>query len=261
MNVVSSPIRGRASLLQRNSLRYLWSMVIVVVATALLSVVLHAIGLEVANIALGYIVAVLLAAITYGLGPGVLSSILAFLAYNFFFVPPTLTFTVANRQDLIRLFLFLGVAVVTSSIAANARTRAREAQQRAEIQETLYDLSQAISAEVDADTILPTIAQRIITLLPVDGCTIQILDGKSTHADVSAGNVGNVGTAVVTPLRAGERTIGLIRVWEHPPYLLNVEARRLLDALARQAALAVERSRLAAEATRLEIVAESDRTK
>jgi two-component system sensor histidine kinase KdpD len=58
-----------------------------------------------------------------------------------------------------------------------------------------------------------------------------------------------------------DRTLGVVRVWERPQAPFDQEARRLLDALARQAALAVERTRLVAEATRLQLVAESDRLK
>ncbi len=242
------------------ALRYGLSIAIVVLATALLLLIRVGIGLEVANISLGYIVAVLLAAITYGLGAGVVASVAAFLAYNFFFVEPLYEFTVANRQDVTRLVLFLVVAIITSSIAARARSQAQQARHRAEVQEALYELSQMISIEVEAAAILPIIAQQIVRLLGVDGCMIVLFEG-GVPGTTTAGNAGSEGTAVVTPLRIGDRTLGMVRVWERPAQIAGPEARRLLDTLARQAALAVERTRLADEATRLQIVAESDRTK
>ncbi len=244
--------------------RWLWSTLIVALTTVVLHLIRRSIGLEVANVSLGYIVAVLLAAISFGLGPGVLASALAFIAYNFFFVHPLHTFSVAHPQDLIRLLLFLGVAIVTSSVAARSRARAEEARHRAQAQEALYALSQAISTEVAVEAILPAIAEQITTLLHADGCMILLSNGDTgdtLQPAVTVGRTGSAGGEVVTPLRVGERTLGLIRVWEHPQAPFNLEARRLLDALARQAALAVERTRLVAEATRLQLVAESDRLK
>lgn len=240
---------------------WLWSGLIVALTTLVLHLVRRSIGLEVANVSLGYIVAVLLVAINYGLGPGVLASVLAFVAYNFFFVQPLHTFSVANPQDLIRLLFFLAVSIVTSSVAARSRARAEEARHRAQAQEALYSLSQAISTEVAVEAILPTIADQITTLLHTDGCMILLSSGDTLRPAVTVGQIGSEGEAVVSPLRVGDRTLGVVRVWKHPQAPFNLEARRLLDALVRQAALAVERTRLVAEATQLQLVAESDRLK
>ncbi|MBV9791827.1 MAG: DUF4118 domain-containing protein [Chloroflexi bacterium] len=240
---------------------YVWSCGIVVLTTALLFVVQHTVGLQVANISLGYIVAVLLAAISYGLGPGVVASFLAFVSYNFWFVPPLYTFSVANPQDLFRLFLFLIVAVLTSSIAARSRSRTEEAQRRARIQEALYRLSQTISAAVEVQAILPIIAQQIARLLPIQGCSIQVLDRDVPPLTTQAGTIGSDGTAIVAPLRVGLRTLGVVRVWERAELPLDADARQLLETLAQQAALAVERARLVDETTALQLVAESERLK
>ena len=242
-------------------LRWLCSALIVVLTTMALQFIRHSIGLEVANVSLGYIVAVLLIAITYGLGPGVLASVLAFVAYIYFFVPPLHTFSVATSQDLIRLFLFLGVAIVTSSIAARSRSRAEEARHRAQIQEALYGLSQAISTEVAAEAILPVIAEQIMALLHAAGCVILLSSGNTLRPAVTVGQIGRDDDAVVNPLRVGDRTLGMVRVWEQAQVPFTDDAHRLLDALVRQAALAVERTRLVAEATQLQVVMESDRLK
>lgn len=241
--------------------RWLWPTLLVALTTVVLQLIQRTIGLEVANVSLGYIVAVLMVAIGNGLGPGILASALAFFAYNFFFVPPLHTFAVANPQNLIRLFLFLGVAMVTSSIAARARARAEEARHRAQVQEALYELSQTISMEVEEAAILQAIAKQIITLLRADGCTILLSNGDSVQPVVSVGALGSEGEAVGSPLLVAGRTLGVVHVWEQPHAPFTQEERRLLDALARQAGLAVERTRLVAEATQLQIVAESDRLK
>src|SRR3954470_22629241 len=72
--------------------------------------------LEQVTIALGYLLGVLLMATTAGLGPGILTSLLCFLAFNFFFVAPRFTFHVDTAQDVARLATFLTVAVIASSL-------------------------------------------------------------------------------------------------------------------------------------------------
>ncbi len=119
------------------ALPYIASVVLVAGGTAMFAAIQWAFGLEVSNISLCYIVIVLLVAVNYGLGSAILASVLSFIAYNFFFVPPLFTLSVSNSQNLIRLFLFLGIAVITSSVAAASRARAEEARYRARIQQAL----------------------------------------------------------------------------------------------------------------------------
>ena len=79
-------------------------------------------SLHQANIALLYLLVVLICATTIGLGPAMLASVLAFLGFNYFFVAPLHTFTVADSQDVVRLLTFLVVAVIASSLAGRARS-------------------------------------------------------------------------------------------------------------------------------------------
>ena len=64
-----------------------------------------------------YLLVVLVSATTVGLVPAIVASLLAFLAFNFFFVPPLHTLAVSSSQDLVRLLTFLAVAVITSTLA------------------------------------------------------------------------------------------------------------------------------------------------
>jgi two-component system, OmpR family, sensor histidine kinase KdpD len=114
----------------RGALRpYLLSVVSVAVATLVMIYLIP--GMPETNIALLYLLVVLVGATTFGLGPGVLSSVLAFLAFNFFFVSPLHTFHVTDVQDVVRLFTFLIVAIIASSLAGRARIQADAAARRA----------------------------------------------------------------------------------------------------------------------------------
>src|SRR6185312_7096382 len=70
--------------------------------------------LAVSNIALAFLTAVMASAIAYGLWPSLLACLVSVLAYNFFFLPPLYTFTIADPENVVALFFFLIVAVIAS---------------------------------------------------------------------------------------------------------------------------------------------------
>lgn len=83
-----------------------------------------------ANISMLYLIAVLATATAFGSGPAVLAAVAAFLTFNWFFVHPVHTLTVAEPSEWVTLILFLVTAVVTGQLAAGQRRRADEAEQR-----------------------------------------------------------------------------------------------------------------------------------
>src|SRR3546814_17657191 len=72
-----------------------------------------------------YLVPVIVAATLYGLRPGLFASVAAALAFNFFFLHPLYTFTIAEPQSVLTVLILTGVAAVTSNLAGRLRTRAR----------------------------------------------------------------------------------------------------------------------------------------
>src|SRR5437660_7577451 len=114
-------VRGWASP-RRRSLGYLAALV----AVALVSVAIGAVlgRVRIANISMLYLFAVLAIAITFGRGPAVVASVAAFLTFDWFFVEPYHTFTVADPEEWISLLFFLLVAILTGQLAADQRRRA-----------------------------------------------------------------------------------------------------------------------------------------
>jgi two-component system sensor histidine kinase KdpD len=228
-----------------------------------LGIVLAGPAIETANIVLLYLLGVLAMATTCGLGPGVLTSLLSFLAFNFFFVAPRLTFHVDSAQDGVRLAVFLTVAIIVSSLSARARSAAERERRRATEITALYDLSQTISAQVDLDRILPAIAETTCRLLHVEACTILLYDAAgrlATHTSV--GQPDPRLQSINIPVRNGPTVLGILRVVERiPGGGLSQDDRRLLDVLAGQARLAVERARLVEQVAHAHALAESDRLK
>ena len=116
----------------------------------------HVLGLLVRlpNMSMIFLAAVLVCALRAGTRSAVIASVLSFLAYNFFFIPPLYTFTIAEPHEVFALFVFLLVAVLTGSLAGRARYQAAAMVRRAADLQSLYDFSRRISGEARADELL-----------------------------------------------------------------------------------------------------------
>jgi two-component system, OmpR family, sensor histidine kinase KdpD len=220
-------------------------------------------SLHQANIALLYLLVVLLCATTIGLGPAMLASLLAFLGFNFFFVVPLHTFTVAESQDVVRLLTFLAVAIIASSLAGRARAQADTAQRSATELATLYGLSQTISAEVATDRILHVVAQTTAHLLNVPVCAVLLYDNGRLTERASSGNPPPEPSRQIDAfLRIGPRVLGVLRVTQRAldDPLTHAEHERL-EMIASQVVLALERARLTEETNQARALAEAERMK
>jgi two-component system sensor histidine kinase KdpD len=240
---------------------YSWSIAIVAVVTSLLWFVQHHIDAE--NIALFYLVAVLLCAATAGRTPAVLAAMASFLTFKFFFVEPIFRFTIDNITDPWQLLSFLAAALIAGAITLHARQQAAVARQQARQMAILYDLSQSISAELDFERIAPLIVETSRQLLACPACQLLLCGNDGALAVcVARGSWPLHSQHATAPLRAGEQSLGLLRVaLPAEQTSLDPNQRQLLETLANQAALALQRSRLVQAAARAEALAQSDRLK
>ncbi len=117
--------------------------------------------LGISNIALVFLTAVLASAVTYGLWPSLLACLASVLAYNFFFLPPLYTFTIADPENVVALFFFAVVAVIASNLTARVRAQAFTARQRAKTTEELYLFARKLAGAVDLDDLLWATAFQI----------------------------------------------------------------------------------------------------
>lgn len=88
------------------------------------------IPLNATTIGFAYLLVVLVLASIWGFVEAALSSILATLLFNFFFLPPVGTFTIADPQNWVALFSFLATALIASRLSAKAQARALDLQPR-----------------------------------------------------------------------------------------------------------------------------------
>ncbi|HTP78253.1 MAG TPA: sensor histidine kinase KdpD [Rhizomicrobium sp.] len=258
----------------------------VMVAAALLVGLALQRTLGVSNVALVFLTAVLASAVTYGLWPALFASFIAMLAFNFFFLPPLYTFTIADPENVLALIVFLIVAVIASNLTGRVRLQALAARQRAKMTEDLYLFSRKLAGVVQLDDLLwataHQIAQmlmvRVVLLLPA-GETIEVRAGFPPEdmiddADLAAAkwtwqHAQPAGRGADTlpgakrlflPMKTGRGTVGVIGLdSDATGPILSPDQRRLLDALSDQAALAIERINLVADVDRTRLAAETER--
>lgn len=151
--------------------RYVGAVAGVGLVTAAVSVLLST--PPIAAVAMLYLVAVLAAAVSMGRGPAIVSALAAFLCFNWFFVEPLHRLTVADPRDLVVLFVFLLVAVVTGQLGASQRARAEEARSRERETTLLYELARSLG-ENALDQALPQIATQLRTHFEVAAVAIEV---------------------------------------------------------------------------------------
>jgi len=136
------------------------SLVVIVILTFLFSKLLP---VNATTVALVFVLAILAIATTWGLTEAILASVLAMMCFNFFFLPPVGTLTIADPQNWFALLAFLITAVVASHLSASVRRREREATARRNEVEKLYELSRAmmLTAEHKLAATLPSHIVRI----------------------------------------------------------------------------------------------------
>lgn len=190
-----------------------------------------------------YIFAVLPVAIVWGLAYAIPVSIGSMAAFNFLFLPPLYTFTLADSRNWFALAVFLVTAVVVSELAARSRRQARESALLARIATSLLEHG-SVSAELER------IATEAAQALQVEGARIEL--GSSPGAVA--------GPAESYPLSVAERRVGTIFL-ERPRQGSARARRRLLPALASLLGVAIDRERLAREALEAEALRRSDAMK
>ena len=242
--------------------------------------------LDVRSIALVFLMAVLTSAVTLGLWPALYVSVLSALAYNFFFLPPLYTLTIADPESVVALLFFLIVAVIASNLTGRVQRQAAAARERARMTEDLYLFAKKLAGTGTLDDVLWATAfqiasmlkVRVVLLLPEDG-TIAVKagyppDDTLVDADIAAAKWAwehnrAAGRGADTlpgakrlylPLRTGRMAVGVVGLDnDRQGPILTPEQQRLFDALADQAAVAIERIQLVADVDRAKLAVEADR--
>lgn len=161
--------------------RYLWDTLLAVGCTLAVTLLIYGAHLypRIPSISLIYLVVVLALASTRGLYPAVLTSLVAFLSFDFLLVPPLFTFSIGSPEEWLALFIFLCTAIITGQLAAALRLRAEQARARERETHILYELLRDLNNEEDLDHQLGVVARTVVDVFASRGvrdCMILLPD-------------------------------------------------------------------------------------
>jgi two-component system sensor histidine kinase KdpD len=219
---------------------------------AITAVYVYVVPAKPATIALSYLVSILFVATGWGIAESTVASLLAFGCFNFFFLQPVGTWTVADRQDWVALLAFLVTAIVASQLSGRARRRAQDAQARREDLERLYALSRALLLSEAGGAALDVITQRIAEAFGLQAVALydhrtgvvsrggpaELPAIEPTLVDITrrGTQVRDAEGALVMPLRLGGAPIGALAV------LGAALSDTVLQSIANLSAIALERA-------------------
>jgi two-component system sensor histidine kinase KdpD len=236
------------------------------------------------NMVMIYLLAVVIVALRLGLKPAILTAFLGVLAFDFFFVPPYLTFAVVDAEYIITFVALFAVGVIISSLVSKARDRADALREREAQTASLYYLSRDLAAAADMPSILDKIASNIEEALGAKLAVFLTLGVRleikktSNNLHVSANElavadwvfhnrqVAGRGTETLSsvdmfylPMQTSTNTIGVLGIqFADSAEYKSPQSRKLLDALAGQAAVAIERVQFASQAEQAQILQARD---
>src|SRR5665213_3619356 len=286
--VAAKSVRTAPSVNVRAWRDYAWSSLAVGLTIGIAWIFNAAMSHALGSIGMLFLVPVLLSAVTFGLRPALFTALLSALTYNFFFLPPLYTFTVADPNNLLSFTVLLFVAIIVGNLAARVRVQADIASARARITAELYSYAGKLAGIARLDDILWAAAFQIASMLktnvvillpdpvtgrpairagypPEDELDLQDLAAAGwcwDHATPAGRNPETfpVSKRLFLPMRTGFGLVGVIglhrfneKTWFTP------DDRRLLDALIDQTALAIERSQLVERVDEAQVHVEADK--
>ncbi|MCG2786671.1 MAG: sensor histidine kinase KdpD [Anaerolineae bacterium] len=259
---------------------YLSSIVLTVLAT----VVGHFLGREISptNLVMLYLLTVVMVAVFFGRGPSMLASLLGVLAFDFFFVPPFYTFAVNDTEYVLTFIGLFIVGVVVSALTVSAREQAQAAQRREADTALLYSLSRELAATDSLEAILKAVqghleadfgrdivfyifqagSMRAVTapdalyLQPGD-LEMGLVNWVFQHAEPAGAGTQTQPSAepYFIPLKTSKQTVGVLSLKPHDlSRFFDPDKTRILEAIANQAAQAVDRVLLAEQSRQMKLL-------
>ncbi|MBK9072221.1 MAG: sensor histidine kinase KdpD [Myxococcales bacterium] len=232
-----------------------------------------------------YFVGVLVAASAWGRGPAMLTAFLSVVAYDFFFVPPVHTFTVADGRYVLTFIMMFGLGLIVSELTSRLRRQEQAAVVREERTARLYATNRELSEVADATAASVVVAHAAAEIFAAsvliigEGENDEIVDIASyppnyalapkertvaqwslkQHKLAGLGtDTLNGATVICVPIGDPEHHAFTLVLEPHNRLPLRGEQREFLEAFVRQASIAFDRLRLADEARRAAIAAHTE---
>ena len=223
------------------------------------------------TVALTLLLAILLISTIWGLAVAIVTSVVAMLAFNFFFLPPVGTFTIADPQNWVALAAFLATSLIASQLSTRVRREAEESKRRRREVERLYVFSQQLLVSGNVITLLNAIPNHIVETFGV-GAAALYLDFKDKFYHSGAADhfsreemrratlgekplLDQTRSLSFVPVHMGRRPLGSLAI--SGPLL----SRETLEALGTLIAISFERARAVEELGKTEAAREGERLK
>ena len=221
------------------------------------------------TVALTFLLFVLLVSTFWGLSISVFTAVIATLAFNYYFLPPIGTFTIADPQNWVALFAFLVTAVIASELSTRAQREAANANERRRDVERLYAFSQQLLASDNVVALLNLLPKYMVEDFELKAAAVFLPERSNVYRSgpdtggldvvelkmVSARGEPRVDATrdvAVMPLRLGIRTVGSFGI------LGGRVSRTTLEAMSSLIAIAIERVRAVENLSRTEAARESE---
>ncbi len=225
--------------------------------------------LNATTVALMFLLGVLGISASWGLRQAVFMSVIATLAFNYFFLPPIGTFTISDPQNWVALFAFLVTAVTASELSERARRGAHAAIERRQELERLYAFSQLLLSSDNPAELLNLIPRYIVESFGIrsaaislysrsdvyrSGPTIDGLESRDLQLICLRGEprIDAVHQLAFMPLHMGTRVVGCMGVAG------SALSRQTLEAIGSLVAISVERAGAVEKLSRAEAARESE---
>ena len=224
------------------------------------------------TVGFAYLVAILVVATAWGLLEATVASVVALMCFNYFFLPPVGTFTIADPQNWVALFAFLATSITASQLSARAKRRTREALDRQQEMERLYAVSRAILLTDTSQPVAKQIAHQMAQIFQFPAAALYDRNSGEIHRagpedlpdiDDKLRETALQGTlfqdqasqVTVTAIRLGGEPIGSLAV--RGPLLSDTA----LQSLSNLVAIGLEKVRAQEAASRAEVARQSEELK
>jgi two-component system, OmpR family, sensor histidine kinase KdpD len=219
-----------------------------------------------------YLVAILMIATAWGIVESTIASVVAMLCFNYFFLPPVGTFTIADPQNWVALFAFLATSLTASQLSARTKRRTKEVMERQREMERLYSLSRGLLLTDVTQPMAKQIAQQIASAFEFPAVAlydrsngeiyragiVDVLEIETKLREAatrSASSHGSTPDVIIMPVRLGGHPIGSLAI--QGPELSDAALQSLLNLVA----IGLERTLAQQAINRAEVATRSEELK
>jgi two-component system, OmpR family, sensor histidine kinase KdpD len=233
--------------------------------------------------------AVAFVAVRFGRGPAIFASVLAVLAFDFFFVQPFLTFAVSDAQYVVTFGVMLVISLIISTLTSRLKHQVESSRLRERRTSSLYQLGKQLSSLYGGVFLVSAAAKKVAemcggevavylqqtsgppqlaygydTAIAKHSVSVSVAQWVIEHDQIAGPATNTLPNAagLFIPLAASQRVLGAIAVRvPDPERLLDPEQRQMLEACANQLALALERDQMVIAAAEARIQAEAEQVR